>query len=487
MQLLPEAFSYGPTILEVTPNMATAEGGGTGYIYGYGFGPLNSNAIPSGLTVTVGGVAAQVTAFVANAYELDYPPFPLQSFAYTIPPGTSGSAVNVTVTTSAGTTTASEAMSYLPATRQFPLNGSALAQGIYDSYTDLYYFTDSTEIQVFSRTQAKWLAPIPITPPPGTTERLWGIALSPDGSMMAVADVSAGAIYLLNPASPTSAQTFSTASKQNGEALPCGVAISDSGMVYYTTVGQGVGGADEFFRLDTSTGKIAGYGMPGPDTTSNAYLRTVISSDNSHVFFNDDGQVFSIDTATNRLTEAQDGYICCYGNYELALSSNQTQLTGSFYIYDADLNGDSYYALNDREILNILYVYGAKVSPDGRLIFQPSTNGIDALDGNLGNLRNRISLPVALSPNFDALADDGADNVLIAITGMGNGIAIVDLTTVPESGARSAFQTHRVVGMGNRLRGDSDRGIPLEQRASRSAVQRRTVPHLTRELLSRFK
>lgn len=36
MQLLPEAFNYGPTILEVSPNMATAEGGGTGYIYGFG-------------------------------------------------------------------------------------------------------------------------------------------------------------------------------------------------------------------------------------------------------------------------------------------------------------------------------------------------------------------------------------------------------------------------------------------------------------------
>jgi hypothetical protein len=66
MQLLPEAFSYGPTILEVTPNMATAEGGGTGYIYGYGFGPATSNSIPSGLAVSFNGVAVPVTAFVGN-------------------------------------------------------------------------------------------------------------------------------------------------------------------------------------------------------------------------------------------------------------------------------------------------------------------------------------------------------------------------------------------------------------------------------------
>jgi len=484
MQLLPEAFSYGPTILEVTPNMATAEGGGTGYVYGYGFGPLNSNAIPSGLTVTVGGVTAQITAFAANASDAGYPPFPLQSFAYTIPPGTSGSAVNVTVTTSAGTTTASSALSYLPTTQQFPLNGSTLAQGIYDSYNDLYYFTDTTQIQVFSRTQGKWLAPIPITPPPGTIERLWGIGLSPDGSMMAVADAGAGAIYLLNPANPKSIKTFSTASEPNGETLPCGVAISNSGIVYYTTVGQGIGGADQFFKLDTSTRRITSYGIEGPDFNGNAYLRNVISSDNSEVFFNDDGEVFSINTATDMPVYALDGYTCCYGNFELALASDQTHLTGTDYLYDSDLNGESYYALNDREILNIAYVYGAKYSTDGNSIFQPSTNGIDVLDGNLGNLRNRISLPVALSPNFDALADDGADNVLIAITGTGNGIAIVDLTSLPEPGARSASPTRGPVGVGSRSRSRSQ-GESNPGTHPRPAAPHRTVPHVTRKLLPR--
>jgi len=36
------AFSYGPTILEVTPNLSSAEGGGVGVIYGYGFAPVHS-------------------------------------------------------------------------------------------------------------------------------------------------------------------------------------------------------------------------------------------------------------------------------------------------------------------------------------------------------------------------------------------------------------------------------------------------------------
>jgi hypothetical protein len=116
----------------------------------------------------------------------------------------------------------------------------------------------------------------------------------------------------------------------------------------------------------------------------------------------------------------------------MALASNQAQLTASFDIYDFALNGESYYALNDREILNTLYVYGAKFSPDGRLLLQPSANGIDVFGNGTGNLQDRISLPHLLSPNYDALVVDGTDNLLVGITGSGDGIAIIDLTSIKE-------------------------------------------------------
>jgi hypothetical protein len=480
MQLLPEAFSYGPTILEVTPNMATAEGGGAGYIYGYGFGPTSSSTIPSNLTVKVGGITAPVTGFNGNAYNLLSPPFPLESLTFTIPPGTSGASVDVTVTTSSGSATASGTFAYLPATQQFPLAGSELAQGIYDRYTSLYYFTDATKIQVFSRAQGKWLNPISF---PSSAQRLWGIALSPNGSHMAVSDLSSGNIYVLTKfdTSTPSFQTFSVRSVSTFVVNPSAVAISDTGEIYFAVVviGQG-GGADQFFKLDTSNAIFFNYLLDFPGGgTQDAYLRGQISSDNARVFFNGDGAVFSIDTTTDKVFFALESPSCCYGNYELALSSNQTQFTATFYIYNSNLDDESYYALNDREIQSTKYIYGAKLSADGRLLFQPSANGIDVFDGNLGNLIKRISTPFELSPNYDALVSDGADSVLVAITGAtGNGIAIVDLTSLvePPTLLRIARADDNLISQSRR----SARLIP-NKHPEFSNTRALRVPHKTRD------
>ena len=125
---------------------------------------------------------------------------------------------------------------------------------------------------------------------------------------------------------------------------------------------------------------------------------------------------FSISIPRRAQSPATVDQECCYGRYELALSSGQTQFAASNYLYDINLNAESSLTLNDREGIGISYVYGAKLSPDGTSFFQPSTNGIDVFDGRLGILLNRIALPFSLSANYDALVEDGQDNKLIAIT-----------------------------------------------------------------------
>ncbi|WP_158751402.1 YncE family protein [Acidobacterium sp. S8] len=442
MQVIPNAFSYGPTILEVTGDSSTAEGGGMGMVFGYGFGSVDYGAaIPTDLQISVGGKPVKISQYFPNAYNSSSPPSLLQAAAYTIPAGVAGGSADVTITTPSGASAFPAAIHYLPPIQQFPLAGAVLAQGIYDARRDLYYFTDAAEIRVFSKTQGQWLTPIQVpAAPQNTTHRLWGIALSPDGSKLAVSDATAGMIYLIDPDSTNSVRSFPfnvpyfagfPEPYQSGLITnPAGLAVSDSGMIYFAAFTVGGEGFDYFFKLDTNSDKIKDYGIDG---FGGPLYKVAISSDNSRVFFNNDGSVFSIDTATDTLNWSTAGPGCCYGDYDLALSSDNSRVEATSYLYDPALNAESYLVLNDREADYFAYVYGTKLSPDGSLLFQPSISGIDVFDGRLGILRTRISLPVPMSQNYDALVSDGKDNVLIAITGQyGSGIAIVDLGSLRE-------------------------------------------------------
>ena len=496
MQIIADGFSYGPTVLQVSPDSSSAEGGGIGVIYGYGFGPVTATTIPPGLTVTVGGQPATILAFNPNAYGLSAPPFLLQSLYYTIPAGSAGSSADIAVTTSSGSATAHQGLTYLPSVQRFPLPGSVLVQGIYDPLRDVYYFTDASRIQVFSLTQGRWLSPINIPAPAGKSQRLWGISLSPDGSKLAVADALANVIYVVDAANSSSVQTFPFAPPSPPQGViehPIGVAISDSGILYITVFVEGGSGFRSFFKLDTNTGNLTAYDVQGPQyyvdgMPQDVYLKTTISSDNTRVFFNDDGYVFSVDTASDTIFSASADQGCCYGDFDLTNSVNQTQIEATSYLYDTDLNARSFLTLNDREVLDISYVYGTKLSPDGSLLFQPSTNGIDVYDGRVGTLRSRIALPFALSLNYDALVGDGHDNLLLAITGTsGNGIAVLDLTSVAEppplsyAASRSADSLNRARNFDRSI---SSRGSAQPGGRSSAPVSRpRLVPHLTNSIL----
>jgi WD40 repeat protein len=432
--ILPEGFSYGPSIVQVTPNASTAEGGGTGIIYGYGLGPVTSTPFPTDLTVTVGGQPATVLAFTGNAYGLGAPPYQLEAVAFRIPPGLAGSIVPVTVTTKSGSVTANAAFSYLPPVRTFTAGSTALAQGIYDPGRDVYYFTDATQIQVFSRTQGKFLAPISV---PGS-QRLQGISLSPDGTTLAVGDALNNTIFLLNPSTPSTIKNFPLPGPGIPGFIsnPAGLSISNTGMVYFAVAVQGGTGAiSTFFKLDTTTAKVTDYKILGVGgfQANDSLLRTAISADGARVYFNGGGFIFTADTATDTAGFAGGTSCCSLDLMDLTLSSNNTRLSAAFSNYDADLNAESSIALNDREVLNVAYFFGMKLSPDGTLLFQPSTLGIDVLDGHLGTLRTRLSMPFSFAPTFDALVADGKDNVLIGITGAGaNQIAVIDLSSLPE-------------------------------------------------------
>jgi hypothetical protein len=451
-QLLPYGFSYGPWVLEAATSYSTADGGGPGSLYGFGFGPqayTNSAtyiAAPSDLQVTVGGSSATVGGYSPNPYGSTYftaPPLPYNALLYTVPPGAAGTTATISVTNSSGSTSASTSMTYLPAVQQYSVAGQ-LADGIYDPTRDVYYFTDANQVRVFSLSQGAWLPSIPIPAPKNAygPQRLFSLALSPDGSKLAISDPGAIAIYLLDPDQPSAIQSFPFASQIFDPLTeePSGVAVTNNGTVYFATFDlDGDGGFGYLYALNPSTGNVSMVMGPG----GNAFLptegpdpdgRLVITADGSRVYFNDAGQLGYVDTASGLfLTPPAPDYAIAQYDYELALNPSQTDFFAAGFITDNNFNSFGMQELNLAEALDADYLYGAAFSADGTLLFQPGSQAIDVFDGRTGAFISRVALPVQLSPNFRALVSDNKDNRLVAITGAtGNGIAVVDLSSLPD-------------------------------------------------------
>lgn len=449
-QLIPDGFSYGPWVLESATTYSTAEGGGTGDLFGYGFGPqlYTGGALfikaPSDLQVTVGGAPATVADFSPNPYSSTYftaPVFPSNALHYTIPPGTVGTSSSIDVTNSTGSTTATQQINYLPSLQQYPVSGQ-LADGIYDSIRDVYYFSDANQIRVFSLTQNAWLPSIPIPVPQAASgpQRLLGMAMSPDGTKLAVADAGATAVYIIDLNQTSSIQSFPYASQFLPQTeVPTALAITNGGAVYVATSDlNGDGGCGFLLLLNPSTGVLSNV---GPSSSGNCLPTQggligesiVISADGTRIFFNDDAILGYIDTTSGLVTVPNNGFsVFASNDYELEMSPTQTRLFADGFFVDTNLNGIGLQVLNVPESIDAFYVYGGAFSADGLLYFQPAANFIDVFDGLTGAFRTRVALPVTLSPNFRALVSNSKDNRIIAITGTGDGIAVIDLTSLPE-------------------------------------------------------
>jgi hypothetical protein len=418
--IAPEGFSYGPSILEVVSNGATSEGGQTGTIVGYGFGSSKS-----AIQVTVGGNPAPIASIYPHPLLTPFP-FPLDAVQFTIPPGSAGSVEDVTVTTPSGTTTAAGAFHYVPVAETYP--GSAnLQAGIYDARRDLYYFTDTTQVAVLSRSAKKWLSPISLPGVTGAT-RLQALSESPDGSKLAVSDLWGGAIYVLDPDNPAGAKRFQMPSMYvfNSPLTPSGLAITNNGMVYFQADDPA---KSSFHKLDTATGTVTAVGAFLPAESNAPLTRVLISPDGSQIYGNSTATAFRVQTANDQVTIApafQDGS----GIFpELMISGDGSTTGADGYITDATFGIETAPAYIDWETWFATSVDGQKLNQDGSILYQPLTDGIDLIARNTGRLFYRVQIPVTPASVYDPLVVAGGQNTVGVITA--NGVSFLDLSSLP--------------------------------------------------------
>ena len=461
LSLAADAYSYGPQVLQILPNAGTLAGGDTIQIYGYGFG-----TDPTKVTVTIGGAVATVQqteniTTIAPFLGLDSTyPFSLECITLQTPAGTAGKA-DVVITSPAGSTTSSKAFQYLQS-ENFYAKPAFDKFVIYDQSRQWLYLSNIDHVDVFDLAAAAFhgtgLEP-PGGPPP--TAELRGLALSPDGTQLAVADFAAQNIYLLDPDNDagTSVPVGGVAGFANSGPARVAATSTQNIFVGLSAESSSSGSCTSCLgQLNLTASPPTIQSAAQPEITSLTGAPLVQSNGNGDqvfvAFANAPGgplalwnssspNQFSTFTANDSATD-------------LAASSDGTtfalQANGTTEIRRADLSLAAVPANAElAQIPGRNQVPGMTFHPSGALIYLPFLTGpagnagvkggVDILDAHSGLLRLRILLPQQLMTDVDAfhgsfLTTDENGQRLFAITSTDGtaqnaGVTIVTLASVP--------------------------------------------------------
>jgi IPT/TIG domain len=444
-------------VQSILPNSASPSGGDTVVLYGYGFG-----SHPTQIKITIGGQAATVQKVEAlsnilatSALDAAYP-FSLERVTLASPAGSPGKA-DIAVTTPSGSITLPKSFKYLSSSQTFSHPG-LYKFILYDQQRQQLYVTATDHIDTFNLSTQVFGAPIgppPNGPPPDAALR--GLALTPDGSQLIVADFGAQSVYLINPdgganngakvpvggvpgflnsgparVSATSAQTVFVG--LSGEGTASGVCNFCLGQMNLSAVPPAFEPAPQ-----PEVATLTGAPLLQTDATGSAMFLAYSSSPDRPVasWSANSPDAFTLSTA---LTASADGTM-------LAMrSNNATEIRNSV----LSLVGTPAQVELER-ILNRTSAPGIAMHPTGALLYEPFLDGaapsappakgihggIDIRDANNGALRLRIYLPeplAMLSTDIDSLHggfltlyENGQR--LFALTT--SGLSVINLANVP--------------------------------------------------------
>jgi DNA-binding beta-propeller fold protein YncE len=460
LALAPDAFSYGPQVLQTLPNAGVSTGGDSVWIYGYGFGSDTGK-----ISVKIGGANATVQKLesvtsIVSSLGLDASfPFSLQRLTITTPPGTPGKA-DVTVASASGTATSPKSFQFLQSLKSTAKPG-LYKFVLYDQMRQRTYLSGIDHVDVFDLLLGVYLPAIqpPGGPPPNAGLR--GVALTPDGTRLIVADFGAQNVYLIDPANGTGTTVRVGGVAGFTNSGPARVAATSTQTVFVGLSGEGgSSGACStcLDQLDLTASPPTIQPAPQPQVkslTGAPLLQSNASGD--HVFLAFDsapgGPVASwnasapnqfVTSATNAsasdLVTAADG------------TSFSVQANGVTEFRASDLSLTAVPASAElAKIPGRVFVPGLTLHPSGALIYQPFLTGapgsagvkggVDILDAHSGALRLRLFLPQQFMTDVNGLhgsflTTDENGQRLFAITSSDGtaqnaALTVVQLAAVP--------------------------------------------------------
>jgi DNA-binding beta-propeller fold protein YncE len=425
-QVIPEAFSYGPSIMFADPTAIPTAGQITVNIFGYDF------VSP---TVTIGGQPATVISsrfYPNNVGGI----FPLQQLQVTAPSGQSGPA-DITVTTAMGSTTLAAGVQYLSSAQVFPIAGS-LGSLIYDQARQRLYISnnDHNRVEIFDLGMQALLPPISVGNSPTN------LSLTADGSKLAVLNSTDGTISVIDPVQLKVVATYPgfTAQDQTTCGSTPGAYSATTMQPHRAVVALSCPFVTHVLNLDT--GAISCSGIASCDAVGTTLIvgfpvaALSSSPDGTQIFISSGlSQVALLNLNINTLAPRPG--IRSQG-WSSAVNADSNFFANTLAIYNSQMvavtlaSGDGYFSTELEGELG----GGEAFNPSGSLLFTPSSfvagSGVDVFDVHRGRLALRIGLSDPPSvPRSPSIAVDGTGSKLFVLTR--TGVTIAELAVVPLS------------------------------------------------------
>jgi hypothetical protein len=468
LALAPDAFSYGPQILKTLPNAGNKTGGDAVQVCGYGLGTDANRP-----TITIGGAAASVQK-VENISALEPSlgldstyPFSLECVTLQTPPGMTGNA-DIVLTSSNGTATASNGFQYLQSV-QVNANPGLYKFLLYDQRRQFIYLSYDAGIDVFDL-QVGSFKPggLPIYCPsrmlagPCPDADVRGMALTPDGTQLLVADFGSQNIFLLNPDSPGTVSYVPVNVPGFGPARIAATS-AQTAFVSLVPIATSPGlctGCLAQLNLAASTPTVQPAPQPEVSSmTGTPLLQADATGDRIFLAFAAaSGGSESLWNAAS--PNAFSNFSASENVIDIASSADAslfaTNVAGAIEIRDAALNLIGNRATPELERFPAgITVPGIAMHPSGALVYQPFLNGpaplespnptpnpnlrsgLDIFDTHSGRLRLRIFLPepiAARSADISGLVAqfltiDETGERIFAITN--SGLTVIQLVSAP--------------------------------------------------------
>jgi len=417
--LAAQLFSYSTFPEYAVMSGSSPTGGAPAQVIGYGL-PQD----PSGGTVTVGSNTATITSAAGLYAPFSAEPIPSTVLNYTFPAGSPGLA-DLTVITPIGTGTLPKSIFYAKSVTDYS-SADTFTAVLFDAKRNQLYLSAGDHIDVFSTASNQFVTPLQPAAV-GAQKEFAGLALTPDGSQLIVADWLDSSIGVINP------DTLSTFAIPLPLSTPITVCPSGPLYVAATSANQafvdmgglppGCSGLTYIANLQTHAVAVSECTGPGLDA----------SADGNFVVIDNGPCIYSVQNASfiqASFPFAQLGFGVGISGDANVIASNQIL---------GDINGNILGSLAEPVAL-----YGSptnsnppelllrpRLNVSGSLYYLAYPNFFEIIDVAHAILRMRFSLTETVQSTASSLAIDSGGRYVYLLTNQG--LTVVDLGAAPLS------------------------------------------------------